>query len=314
MCVTSALRVCARMEMELEDESASDERQDTVGDDCQFSQENLLEDLEGSSLKLYLSPFFPSSSNGSSECPSVTTDESPSSLPPSLPESDSDFPRALTKPEYKLYEMWSSDQGVERNIPVAWEIIKRHNKVMESTVWADDFPSSPSRSSRHQAMGKVRGRPHRRDIEYCVFCQNNGAREPLAYTHKIKDSHGRVTCPVLRAYTCPTCGACGDYAHTIKYCPMNNSPEAVQAQAAIRRSPEDFISSYFAGEGVVSATNTRAGRSRSNSLASSSTSLLTSRVWSSHSRSRLNSDVGSYDIGSGAGNVRGRISPSRRHH
>ena len=30
-----------------------------------------------------------------------------------------------------------------------------------------------------------------------------------------------MTCPVLRVYTCPHCGANGDAAHTLKHCPEN---------------------------------------------------------------------------------------------
>ncbi|XP_053610028.1 nanos homolog 1-like [Plodia interpunctella] len=53
----------------------------------------------------------------------------------------------------------------------------------------------------------------------CAFCKNNG--EPLSWysAHSLKDSRGRVRCPVLRGYRCPQCGASGDWAHTIKYCP-----------------------------------------------------------------------------------------------
>ena len=31
---------------------------------------------------------------------------------------------------------------------------------------------------------------------------------------------GKVICPILYAYKCPICHATGDYAHTLKYCPM----------------------------------------------------------------------------------------------
>ena len=31
---------------------------------------------------------------------------------------------------------------------------------------------------------------------------------------------GKVICPILFAYKCPICHATGDYAHTLKYCPM----------------------------------------------------------------------------------------------
>ena len=59
-------------------------------------------------------------------------------------------------------------------------------------------------------------------LQVCVFCRNNGESESFYTSHYLKDAEGKVTCPVLRAYTCPLCGANGDAAHTIKYCPENS--------------------------------------------------------------------------------------------
>lgn len=55
--------------------------------------------------------------------------------------------------------------------------------------------------------------------QVCVFCRNNGENKEFYSGHTLKDSEGNTTCPILRAYTCPLCKACGDKSHTIKYCP-----------------------------------------------------------------------------------------------
>uniref|UniRef100_A0AAU7VFF6 Nanos-like protein 2 n=1 Tax=Enchytraeus coronatus TaxID=208440 RepID=A0AAU7VFF6_9ANNE len=60
----------------------------------------------------------------------------------------------------------------------------------------------------------------------CVFCRNNQEQEEVYASHSLKDSEGNVTCPVLYIYTCPTCGASGKRAHTIKYCPYGAGPVA----------------------------------------------------------------------------------------
>ena len=84
---------------------------------------------------------------------------------------------------------------------------------------------SPPPQPQHQT---VYSPPHdnltpRATSNVCVFCRNNGESENVYTSHVLKDTDGRTSCPILRAYTCPICKANGDNSHTIKYCPMNQN-------------------------------------------------------------------------------------------
>ena len=52
----------------------------------------------------------------------------------------------------------------------------------------------------------------------CSFCKNNGEPKSIYLSHSIKDSNGKITCPLLKIYKCPICGESGANAHTITYC------------------------------------------------------------------------------------------------
>ena len=54
----------------------------------------------------------------------------------------------------------------------------------------------------------------------CVLCKKNCKPKSFYSTHVLKDNHGVVICPVLREFTCPRCGATGDRAHTLRFCPV----------------------------------------------------------------------------------------------
>ncbi|XP_019942964.1 nanos homolog 2 [Paralichthys olivaceus] len=56
--------------------------------------------------------------------------------------------------------------------------------------------------------------------DHCRFCKQNGESPRVYRSHRLKSNDGKVTCPILRKYTCPTCEATGDQAHTRRYCPQ----------------------------------------------------------------------------------------------
>ncbi|XP_072883969.1 nanos homolog 1-like [Hemitrygon akajei] len=79
------------------------------------------------------------------------------------------------------------------------------------------LPHHQQQPTTHHQRG-ARAKP---DLQICVFCRNNNESVTLYTTHVLKSPDGRVLCPILRRYTCPLCGANGDNAHTIKYCPLS---------------------------------------------------------------------------------------------
>ncbi|KAK7458955.1 hypothetical protein BaRGS_00039039 [Batillaria attramentaria] len=99
-------------------------------------------------------------------------------------------------------------------------------------IWQEDIPVRPL-----DRPSGVRSRT-RRPKKLCKFCKNNKEDKKVYEGHNLNDEHGRVVCPKLRQFTCLLCSATGDYAHTIKYCPMSDKVDhalIMEARREIQR-------------------------------------------------------------------------------
>jgi len=73
----------------------------------------------------------------------------------------------------------------------------------------------------------------RASVTICKFCQSNGESEAQYSSHTLKNGSGLVTCPVLRNLVCTVCRATGDFAHTIRYCPLNKDGKYTKGASLI---------------------------------------------------------------------------------
>ncbi|XP_014488840.1 PREDICTED: protein nanos [Dinoponera quadriceps] len=155
---------------------------------------------------------------------------------PTVPVSNSFFPfnPSLEDEMKRLFDNCaaSNAKGFQQNVEDVMEEF-RHN--------GRDFEYCPDLDSDVTKQITPRRKKNKKPLPTeCVFCRNNGEEETYYRQHLLKDVDGRVQCPVLRAYTCPICGACGDMAHTVKYCPKGpynpNSISTANAFKLLRNS------------------------------------------------------------------------------
>ncbi|XP_017885497.1 protein nanos [Ceratina calcarata] len=104
-----------------------------------------------------------------------------------------------------------------------------------------DYEYCPDVGDNQKSLITPRRKKNKKPLPVeCVFCKNNGEMEIFYKSHVLRDTTGRVTCPVLRAYTCKICGVNGDDAHTKNYCPKrptnNNQMSPANAFKMLRNS------------------------------------------------------------------------------
>jgi hypothetical protein len=103
--------------------------------------------------------------------------------------------------------------------------INSNNKSQIESMIGRPAPSSKRQLPSTKAQSELIHKCIEKNKKYgvnkvlcCSFCKNNGEPAYIYNSHSLKDSVGRITCPLLKIYKCPICGESGQNAHTITYC------------------------------------------------------------------------------------------------
>uniref|UniRef100_A0A803SQF0 Nanos-type domain-containing protein n=1 Tax=Anolis carolinensis TaxID=28377 RepID=A0A803SQF0_ANOCA len=116
---------------------------------------------------------------------------------------------------YNPFDRWKGYLSLAK---VVTEIIAERKKV--------PFPSQSLDTMDKSSKGSANGQASQ-NKEICNFCKHNGESKQVYSSHRLKGMDGTVECPILRKYTCPLCGATGEKAHTLKYCPLSQGKRSL---------------------------------------------------------------------------------------
>ncbi len=122
--------------------------------------------------------------------------------------------RPITKINYNSTESYSSSSSPCCESPKIknWHQLKkeRSKKELPLRSQAVDLTKHIESARKIKETGKK--------VIFCSFCKNNGEKEEIYCSHLLKDSTGKIICPVLKTHICPICHQTGEKAHTLTYC------------------------------------------------------------------------------------------------
>uniref|UniRef100_A0A8C0H5J7 Nanos-type domain-containing protein n=1 Tax=Chelonoidis abingdonii TaxID=106734 RepID=A0A8C0H5J7_CHEAB len=129
------------------------------------------------------------------------------------------------------FNMWRDYLNLSK---VLGEIIEERRRESRSLLTCEtEDPCLPGTPLQMAATPQTPGR------FICNFCRHNGESKKVYSSHLLKQADGTVLCPILRSYVCPVCGATGDQAHTLKYCPCNQEKQSLYCKGG--RNSAGFI-------------------------------------------------------------------------
>ncbi|KAG8435821.1 hypothetical protein GDO86_013675 [Hymenochirus boettgeri] len=108
------------------------------------------------------------------------------------------------------FDSWGDYLGLSALIRKGLQVEEEMDGPAQRWSFSSPISTEPLPSKKVTAQGPV----------ICRFCQANRETVTLYRSHPLRGPDGRVLCPVLRGYTCTLCGANGDWAHTLRYCPL----------------------------------------------------------------------------------------------
>ncbi|XP_007995460.1 nanos homolog 2 [Chlorocebus sabaeus] len=118
------------------------------------------------------------------------------------------------------FDMWKDYFNLSQ---VVWALIANRGQRLETQEIEE--PSPGPRLGQDQGLGGPGANGGLGTL--CNFCKHNGESRHVYSSHQLKTPDGVVVCPILRHYVCPVCGATGDQAHTLKYCPLNGGQQSL---------------------------------------------------------------------------------------
>ncbi|CAG9572602.1 unnamed protein product [Danaus chrysippus] len=113
----------------------------------------------------------------------------------------------------KIYELFPSERSY----------LPSNNIIKQTEIYNTGFIKNPYNPSQQQQNPQYNTVDGSNMYKMCTFCRKNGETPVVYMTHNVKEKISNrhiVTCPILRSHKCSTCGASGDDAHTITYCPV----------------------------------------------------------------------------------------------